>query len=162
MIRWIAAFAALSMAAFTFAQGQAPATQPMTDRAALERQLEQTLTNATLVGRFTVDGNNGQPKEDRYSLGLVQKKNGDWWLITAKIGNREGTLPLMLPIQWAGDTPVITVTNFGVPGMGSYTARVVIYGDHYAGFWSAGPTHQGTMFGRIEHAPATQPAGETK
>jgi len=162
MIRWIAALAALSMAAVTFAQGQAPATQPALDRATLEKQLEQTLTNSTLVGRFTVDGSNAQPKEDRYSLGLVQKKNGDWWLITAKIGKREGSLPLMLPIQWAGDTPVITVTNFGIPGMGSYTARVVIYGDHYAGFWSAGPTHQGTMFGRIEHTPATQPAGEGK
>lgn len=144
-----------------FAQTNTPATQPAHDQAALERQLEQTLSNATLVGRFTVDGNNGPLKEDRYSLGQVKKMNGDWWMIPAKIGNRDATFPLTVPIQWAGDTPVITVTDFGIPGMGKYTARVVFYGDHYAGFWSAAPSHQGTMFGRIEHGPATRPV-ETK
>src|SRR5437764_2938526 len=121
MMRLIAPMVLLMIGGVALAQA-APATQPA-DRAALEKQLEQTLTNSTLVGRFTIDGANGQPREDRYALGLVQKKTGNWWLITAKIGNREGMLPLMLPIQWAGDTPVITVTNFGVPGMGSYTAR---------------------------------------
>jgi hypothetical protein len=156
-------FAALSFFLTTSALAQsAPATQPATDQAALERQFEAMLNNATLVGRFTADGAEGTPREDRYSLGTVKHVAGDMWVITAKIGRGQQAFPLPIPVKWAGDTPVISVTNFGIPGMGSYTARVVFYNDHYAGFWSAGPDHQGTMYGRVERAPATQPASDGK
>jgi hypothetical protein len=56
-----------------------------------------------------------------------------------------------VPVKWAGDTPVISVTNFKVPTMGTYTARVMIYADHYAGTWDAGD-HGGHMWGRVERA----------
>jgi hypothetical protein len=142
------------------AQTAAPATQPSAEQEQLIRKLEQTLSNATLVGGATFDGQNKPPKEDRYSLGEVKKLGGDMWLIPARIGNGQATIPLVLPIKWAGDTPVITVTDMGLPGMGKYTARVIFYGDHYAGTWSAGPTHGGTLFGRIEHGPTTQPSAK--
>jgi hypothetical protein len=149
---------ALLITSPALAQSNPATTQGDTDQATLEKQLEQTLSNATLVGHFTIDGAPNAPlKEDRYTLGPVKKVAGDNWLLPARIGSRQMLIPLILPIKWAGDTPVITVTNFGIPGMGSYTARVVLYGDHYAGFWSAGPTHQGSMYGRIEHPPTTQP-----
>jgi hypothetical protein len=45
----------------------------------------------------------------------------------------------------------------GVPGIGTYSARVLIYDDHYAGTWSGSATHRGSLFGKIEHAAATQP-----
>ena len=61
------------------------------------------------------------------------------------------TLPLTLPIRWAGDTPVICVDKLGIPGLGVYTARVMIYADHYAGFWS-GANHGGHLFGIIKKA----------
>jgi hypothetical protein len=44
--------------------------------------------------------------------------------------------------------PVISVTNVAFPGLGTYSARVVIYGDGYAGTWN-GRDHGGQMFGRI-------------
>ena len=34
-----------------------------------------------------------------------------------------------------------------------FTSRVLVYRDHYAGFW-AGADHGGHLFGRIERAPA--------
>ena len=52
------------------------------------------------------------------------------------------------PVRWAGDTPVISVTNFGIPLIGTYSARVVIYQGQYAGTWS-GKTHGGHLFGKI-------------
>ena len=66
-------------------------------------------------------------------------------------GEHDVTVPLTLPVKWAGDTPVITVDNMGIPGLGLYTARVMIYADHYAGFWSGGD-HGGHLFGVIERA----------
>ena len=51
-------------------------------------------------------------------------------------------------MKWAGDTPVISVTNVAFPGLGTYSARVVIYGDSYAGTWD-GKDHGGQMFGKI-------------
>jgi hypothetical protein len=56
-------------------------------------------------------------------------------------------------VKWAGDTPVITLTDMTIPGLGTYTARVMVYRDHYAGYWSAGD-HGGQMWGRIERDAA--------
>jgi len=46
---------------------------------------------------------------------------------------------------------VISLTNFAVPGFGSFTARVVMYNGAYAGTWgSAGANgHGGKLFGKI-------------
>jgi hypothetical protein len=146
-------------------QQNAPATQPSgQQQEQLERQLERTLSNATLVGHYSVGEQDAPLKEDRYTLGTVKKMAGEMWLIQARIqfGQRDVTVPLMLPIRWAGDTPVICVTDMGVPGIGKYTARVMIYGDHYAGTWSGSANHQGMLVGRIEHAPTTQPAQAEK
>ncbi len=57
------------------------------------------------------------------------------------------TLPLT--VKWAGDTPVITLTDMMVPGLGTYTARVLFHRGRYAGTWSASD-HGGEMWGRIE------------
>ena len=51
-------------------------------------------------------------------------------------------------MKWAGDTPVITLTDQALPGMGTYTARVVVYRGQYAGTWS-GRNGGGKVFGRI-------------
>jgi hypothetical protein len=48
----------------------------------------------------------------------------------------------------------ISVTDMTIPGMGSYTARVMIFKDQFAGMWNAGD-HGGMMSGKIEHTPPT-------
>jgi hypothetical protein len=137
------------------------ATQPAdAEQEALEKQFAKTMTNAVLVGRFTIEGNDKPPGEEHYTITSATKIHGDLWLLNARIqfGNKDVTIPLILPVKWAGDTPIITVTKMGIPGIGTYTARVLIYDDHYAGTWSGSPTHRGSLFGKIEHPAATQPA----
>lgn len=144
-----------------------PETAPAVsaEQAALERDFELMLTNATLVGHFAAeepDGHDTPPKAERYSITKVTKLARDRWLFAARMqfGTKDVTVPLIIPVKWAGDTPVISVTDLTVPGVGTYTARVMIYRDHYAGTWS-GARHGGTMWGKIEHpAPAT--ASSTK
>ena len=137
-----------------------PATQPAADQAALEQQFVRTMTHAVFVGRFTIEGDKTPPKEEHYTIAGVTKLHGDLWLINARIqfGSKDVTVPLMLPVKWAGDTPMISVTDVGIPGIGAYTARVLIYDDHYAGTWSGSATHRGALFGKIEHTPTTQPS----
>jgi hypothetical protein len=133
-------------------------------------ELEQALTHATLVGRFTTTGEDGgRLTEERYELGEVKHLGKGQWLIQARIKyrDRDLTLPLALPIHWAGDTPVITVDNVAFPGLGTYSARVMIYHDHYAGFWT-GNNHGGHLFGLVERgenraapAPDAEPGGQS-
>lgn len=126
------------------------AQEPSTDHSALEKPWTQKLTNARLAGFFVINGREGPPQPDQYTLRKVEKAEGDKWLFTAVIqyGNRNIALPLEVPVLWAGDTPVISVTNMTIPGMGTYTARVMFYGDQYAGTWSSA-NHGGFMWGHI-------------
>ena len=142
-----------------FAQPK-PATQP--SQAELEKKFSETMSNAVMAGSFTMNGSDRPPAQDKYTLGSVTKKDGDIWIIVATIqyGDHSVSLPLEIPVKWAGDTPVISVTKIGFPGLGSYTARVLVYGDQYVGIWgSADGSHGGQMWGKIEH-PATQPAAK--
>jgi hypothetical protein len=135
----------------------APAATPIekdaAELAARIIDLEKSLSRAVLVGHFTVSGRpGGDTHEERYELGDVKHLQGDMWLISARIkyGDHDLTIPLTLPIRWAGDTPMICVDEMAFPGMGTYTARVMIYRDHYAGFWT-GKDHGGHLFGTLEH-----------
>ena len=126
------------------------------DQAELDKQFEKTMTGATLIGRFTVEGRGNregarEPREERYHISKVTKTQGDYWVFVARVqyGKKDVTVPMMLQVKWAGDTPVITLTDLNIPGLGTYTARVLIFRDHYAGYWSGGD-HGGNLWGRIE------------
>ncbi|HYE18392.1 MAG TPA: hypothetical protein VEA69_08100 [Tepidisphaeraceae bacterium] len=132
---------------------------PDLEQLAREKAFTERMTNAVMVGQWS-DGK-GAPKADKYTIESVQKMpgKGDTWVFNARIqfGGKDVTLPLPVPVKWAGDTPVISVTDFGIPGLGTYTARVLIYNDTYAGTWSGGD-HGGYMWGKIERAKP----GDTK
>jgi len=156
---WLPAFVVLAIAPTAFAQqlkspdavANKPATTATPDRAALERQFEETLSGATLEGTFTTTGKEDQGlSREKYTLGKVKKVKDDYWLFETRIqyGDHDVTLPLSLQVQWAGDTPVITLTDALVPGFGTFTARVLIYRGQYAGTWSGGD-HGGHLFGKI-------------
>ena len=70
------------------------------------------------------------------------KLKDDLWLFEARIkyGEHDLTVPIPLVVRWAGDTPVITLDNAGIPGFGSFTARVLIYDNTFAGMWSGTTT----------------------
>jgi hypothetical protein len=139
----------------------APATRPSKSQAELEADLSAMLSGATLDGSFTsLPGANGAAprlQSDKYTLGPVRKLAGNTWLIQAKIGfgGNDVMVPLPLPIEWAGDTPVIIVDNLTIPGMGTYSARVMFFDGQYSGFWKHGD-RGGNLFGVIR--PSTQPA----
>lgn len=126
-----------------------PAANPSAE---LEKQFEQMMTGAVLVGHSTLDGREGLSGEERYSIDRVSKLTGEVWMFEArmKLEGHEIPVPIPVTIKWAGDTPVIEVTDTGIPGMGTYTARVVLYRDRYAGTWS-GKNHGGQLFGAIVH-----------
>ena len=140
----------------------APSTlpaQPPTDQGELEKQFEQRMSGAVLVGRFTDSARpDAPPREERYTIQRVSKVegSGDRWLFICRIqfGRKDVALPLTIPVKWAGDTPVISVSDMMIPGLGTYHARVIIDGDTYAGTWRGGG-HGGHLWGRIEHANAT-------
>ena len=154
-------FALLTLA--TLAAAAPPATQPAASRVDLEKSFEKTMSDATLAGSFSIKGKDSVGS-DRYTLGSVTKKDGDNWIFVATIqyAGHSVALPLEIPVKWAGDTPVITVDNMGIPGLGTYTARVMVFGDQYVGIWgSSDGSHGGQMWGHVEHAAATQPAVKT-
>lgn len=127
------------------------------DRAALEKAFEQSLTNSTLTGSFTIAGKEDEsPKKERYTISSVSKIKGDTWLFKARVqyGKYDVTVPMPLEVHWAGDTPVITLTDLAIPGLGTFTARVIIYRGQYAGTWQHG-TVGGHLFGKIEKNPTS-------
>jgi len=121
----------------------------------LIKKLEETLTGAKLTGAYSVTGREDRaPKSEEYTITSATKlPEGDVWLIKARIkyGDKDTTIPMPLEIKWAGDTPIITLTNMAIPGLGTFTARVLIYDNRYAGTWQHGPAG-GNLFGKIEKA----------
>ena len=137
------------------------------EQEALEKAFEDSMRGAVLVGNFTVFGNDGASEEpegegprvnlraERYEIEKAVKQVGDIWTFHARIkfGDTDVTVPVPVKLSWAGDTPMVSVTDLGIPGVGTYTARVAFYRDAYAGMWW-GKTHGGNMFGRIERPGA--------
>lgn len=111
------------------------------------------MSGATLSGRFS-SFTSGEIREDKYTVGKVSRLTGDTWVINARIqyGSNDYTVPVPVKVLWAGDTPVITLTDLSIPGGGTYTARVLFYRGQYAGTWANNKGGGGQMFGKIEKA----------
>ena len=117
-----------------------------------ERQFIERMTGASLVGRFTIAGREDRPaRPERYDLSSVEKVGEDLWRFNARIryGDVDTTLPIVVPMRFAGDTPMISITDLTIPALGTFTARVFFQGDRYSGTWQHGE-YGGHMFGRIE------------
>ena len=132
-------------------------TAPAPEMTAAEKQFQESMADVTLVGYFT-QGDKAELKEDRYVVERISKVGDDLWKFEARIqyNKKDMKIAMPLPVKWAGDTPVISLTKFTVPGMGSYTARVVIYDGAYAGTWGDAQ-HGGKLFGKIVKNPAAAP-----
>ena len=115
----------------------------------LEKEFQESLRDVVLEGQFTRDGKEGL-SQDKYTIEKVEKQSGDIWLFHTRIqyGGRDIKVPLPITIKWAGDTPVISVTDQSFAGQGPYSARVVLYRGQYAGTWG-NKGGGGKMFGRI-------------
>lgn len=134
--------------------------------AAREKAFSDQMAGCVLIGSFTVDGkSDGDPlKEERYEIESAVRASENLWVFTTRIkyGKIDTKLPITVPLQWAGDTPMVTLTNATLPGLGDeFSARVLFYENRYAGTWQHGKIG-GHMFGRIEKTPAVKtPAVKT-
>ena len=168
MKRWLLV-CCLTLSCATSAWGQETAIKAQSvevpSQEKLNKQFEESLSGAKLVGRFTVFGNEDKPAaQEEYVISSVTKlKEGDYWLFKARIkyGDKDVTVPLPLEVKWAGDTPVITLTDFTIPGLGTFSARVVIYRDSYVGWWQHGE-HGGHLFGKVEKLKPDAAADKAK
>ena len=117
-----------------------------------EQKFQEMLSDVTLIGHFTVAGQEDQSAlhGEKYTIEKVSKMSGDLWLFTARVqyAGRDVTVPLPLEVKWADDTPIITLTDMELPQLGTYTARVLMYRGQYAGTWSS-DKHSGHLFGKI-------------
>jgi hypothetical protein len=129
------------------------------DEAARFAAFTKAMTNVKLVGRFTIAGDDDKdPIRDEYTISSVVKVGeADLWIVSARIryGSVDLTLPVPVEVKWAGKTPVITLDNVTIPGLGTFSSRVVIDGPLYAGTWQHDAVG-GHMFGKIV---PVEPAG---
>lgn len=117
----------------------------------MHENFSRLLSGSKLQGSFTITGaESGKQTAEEYHIGKVKKDEGDFWTFEARIKYAENdyTVPLRLKVLWAGDTPVITLTDLKIMGQGPFSARVVFHQNKYAGTWSHGEVG-GHLFGTI-------------
>jgi hypothetical protein len=115
-----------------------------------EKEFQESMSGVNLKGHYARQNGAGL-SDDTYTIERVSKVKGDLWRFEARVqyGGRDLKMPIEMQVKWAGDTPVITMTDMPVAGMGSFTVRIVVYKGQYAGTWSSSKGHGGTMFGNI-------------
>lgn len=116
------------------------------------------MSGAKLVGRFTLmDAAEKMPSEEYVIRKCEALPDGKRFRFTVRIryGEVDTELPMDLPVEWAGKTPVITLEELWIPGLGTFSSRVVIHHGRYAGTWDHGEKG-GHLFGKIIPAAAAQ------
>jgi len=137
------------------------------DQAELERKFTELLSGVVFAGSYSVTANGKETPAamEKYTIARVSKVKDkeDAWLFETRIqyGKTDLAIPLVLTVKWAGDTPVITLTDLAIPALGTFTSRVMIYGERYAGTWQHDKTG-GHLWGRIEKIskPVAEPNGK--
>jgi hypothetical protein len=120
-----------------------------------EDSFVQMMTGASLEGAFTADiSTSGELSEESYTIESVEKIAGDLWLFRTRMrfGSRDVTVPVPVKVVFAEDTPLVTLTDVSIPGLGTFTARVLFYRDRYAGLWWSSEA-SGHQFGRLVREP---------
>src|SRR5262245_18787756 len=93
--------AALSTSISLLAQQSAVA--PAVEMNAMEKQFQESMTNVSLIGFFTVgDGSTTMP--DKYNITSMTKVDPDIWSVEASIqyGNKDFKATVKVPVKWAG------------------------------------------------------------
>ncbi len=135
------------------------------ERIRLEKEFASKLLDVVLVGRYSITNAEGEKtsKPDRYEIVKVTKVKNDYWVFYYR-RSPDLVLPIPLKVLWAGDTPMITMTNEAIPALGTFSVRLLFHGNHYAGTWQHGRVG-GHMWGRIEKQKQpedTKQKGESK
>lgn len=125
-------------------------TAPETEAPRVQR-IATYLSGAKFTGQFTVDGK-PNAKPESYTISSCEPLDQpDMYRLKVKIryGDVDGEFPMDLKILWAGSTPVITLDAIWIPGLGTFSSRVLIHQNRYAGTWQH-DEKGGQLFGTIE------------
>jgi hypothetical protein len=91
--------------------------------------------------------------EERYEIKSAKKVDDDsnaWEIITRiKYGNKDIEVPVEINVEWVGRTPVMVMDSVPLPGLGTFSARVVFHDKKYAGTWKH-DDNGGHLFGRVD------------
>ena len=140
---------------FGFAQTGPPRENQSIEPALIER-FQRQMTGARFVGSYTDLA--GEIHEEEYEVKEAKKLDaGDLWLFTARIhyGDTDITLPVPLEVKWAGKTPVISLEKVTLPGLGTFSAHVVVDDSRYAGTWQH-DEQGGHLFGELNPIAAEE------
>lgn len=119
-----------------------------------ETRIAKYLTGATFTGRFTVEGETEAPKSESYTIDTCEPlaaENTYRLKVKIRYGDVDGEFPMELKIRWAGSTPVITLDAVWIPGLGTFSSRVLIHEGRYAGTWQH-DAKGGHLYGTITPA----------
>lgn len=119
-----------------------------------EREFAKYLTGSKLVGLFTVDGKPlGNLEPEAYEIRSAKRVEGTEkeWEIKTRIqyGEKDFDFDVILDIEWIGKTPIMVLDNVTIPGMGTFSARVLFHDKKYAGTWKH-DKRGGHLMGRVE------------
>ncbi|HVK58388.1 MAG TPA: hypothetical protein VM735_06375 [Candidatus Kapabacteria bacterium] len=121
-------------------------------QAELEKQFKETLSDCVFDGHWCMvnEGKLTEEKSEKYNISSATKSGQDVWIIYAKMQfqGKDVNVPVPVQVKWAGDTAVITLDKVTIPGLGTYSARVLVFEGTYSGTWSAGD-HGGMLHGII-------------
>ena len=134
----------------TARMGLGPAV-PASSLSEVERQFTERMQGSALVGHFTMAGRaSDAARPDRYDIESVEKIGDNLWRFNARMRHDDFdvTLPIAVPLEFVGDTPVIMMTDYTIPSLGTFTVRLFFHGDRYAGTWQHGQAG-GLMYGAI-------------
>ena len=153
MKRWllrITVLVSIGIGSYFFGYARGDTASISEEQKELEEQFTHSMTNVVLKGEFTMNGRKTDPTVERYTIERVEKMAGDIWLFHARIeyGKTDVTLPVPVKLLWAGDTPVVTLTEAPIPGLGTFSVRLLFYKNSYTGLWSS-PKNGGFQFGEI-------------
>ncbi len=145
-------FFASVAAVSTWNQGRAQEAKPANKM--LVDEFEKYLSGTVLTGVFTVDGKPlDKLHEERYEIKRAKKLEGydSLWEITTRIkyGDKDLELPVEINVEWVGKTPVMVMDSVSLPGLGTFSARVVFHDKKYAGTWKHDDVG-GHLFGRVD------------
>ncbi len=117
-----------------------------------ELNFQKMLKGKVLMGNFSVikDGKESEPKKDHYKIVDLKKSDHGSWVFTFEYGDRPA-IPFALPVKWADDTPMISMTQMALPGIGTFSCRVLFHEGQYAGTWRHGDVI-GNMWGVVQDA----------
>lgn len=117
-----------------------------------ERAFTEMLANVDLIGTYTQNEAGKESKKERYTIYRVVKIPGQDHLwrfdVRMQFGSVDLRLPLPLTVRWAQDTPMVILDDTKIPGLGTFSAKVLFDKNRYAGTWQHG-SEGGHLFGDI-------------